>query len=707
MLSQQTQKEFQQPSCVIYYKRDLNGTHHSKELRPLLKGGGSAVSRQSSKISPDPKLADHSTYRSSLHDSTPAPNIEPKENAEQQTTKLATTNITNQTESESCTFTTKLDLDNTSPPFRIRIVTNENKCVTPTILFQQTKVKDAEVDATQSFPEFKTSIYSPPPPYEEFHTLPQDPMENLPDTIPTNENELDLYNDLPNIPDDRDTDQDPIESKDLVKVSSKEMPGVLDPISEAEKEGIVSVDGTVKGVGHLKLRQNVIQDNEKATSSLQNWGLDVVNRDLPSDVYQGMLEHSPDAVVFIDTEGVILRANFAFLKLFEYTTPESQKILYGSNIRIIIPPRFHTLHDEGMKRFMSTGQAKVVGLRQAVEVAAIKSGGEEFPIELSLSHAKSLAMGVVFIGFIRDISTRKRQEAKFAKEKEKTEKLLGHVLPPCVIERLKKGMFPIAERFEGVSVMFFDISGFTSMSSTMKSEEVVNMLNGLFVGCDGLMSESYPQLEKIKTIGDSLMVTTSTFQPLAVHFKSDSHQECIMNENRVQVIEKEREYRAASCASDLINYALDILALTKDCHKIRIGINTGTVNAALVGLNRFQADVFGDAVNTASRYESNGEPGRLHISPTTMQLVNKYFATDFVIESRGTFYAKGKGEVEGYFVTRAPGTIWAMKEATRILPYREVVHQWKSQSGMPSDLENAEQQLKSLFREQSSFHKLG
>jgi class 3 adenylate cyclase/HAMP domain-containing protein len=206
-------------------------------------------------------------------------------------------------------------------------------------------------------------------------------------------------------------------------------------------------------------------------------------------------------------------------------------------------------------------------------------------------------------------------------EKQESERLLLNVLPAPIAERLKAGEGLIVDRFESVSVMFADIVGFTSLSSRIPPEQLVSMLNDLFSTFDKLAEKH--GLEKIKTIGDAYMVVAGIPQPMEKH----AHAIAIMGLDMMTAIEDFSKRHG----SDL---------------KIRLGIHTGPVVAGVIGQKKFIYDLWGDTVNTASRMESHGVPGRVHVTDATRALL----AETFQLEAREPIEIKGKGLMQTYLI---------------------------------------------------------
>lgn len=206
-------------------------------------------------------------------------------------------------------------------------------------------------------------------------------------------------------------------------------------------------------------------------------------------------------------------------------------------------------------------------------------------------------------------------------ERQKSEMLLLNILPPKIAERLKKGEKIIADKFESVTVLFADIVGFTNMSARVSPEHLVENLSMIFTTFD-LLAAKY-KLEKIKTIGDAYMLVGGLPEPTPNH------------------------------AAQVVRMALDacheIEVLTEELDEkisIRIGIQTGPVVAGVIGMRKFAYDLWGDAVNTASRMEATGEARRVHCTEDVYLLLRNEF--DF--EERGLIDVKGKGQMKTYFV---------------------------------------------------------
>ncbi len=184
-------------------------------------------------------------------------------------------------------------------------------------------------------------------------------------------------------------------------------------------------------------------------------------------------------------------------------------------------------------------------------------------------------------------SERDRQ-VKLARFQEQ-EKILHNILPAQIADRMIEGEKTIADSHEHVSVFFSDIVGFTKLSQRVSAEELVGMLNGIFTQFDQLARKH--GLEKIKTIGDAYMAVCGA--PIQV----DNHAE-----------------RTALFALEVVELMNNYTTDSGDKVMIRIGLHTGSVVAGIIGENKFAYDMWGDAVNTASRMESHGEAGKIHVS---------------------------------------------------------------------------------------------
>jgi len=206
-------------------------------------------------------------------------------------------------------------------------------------------------------------------------------------------------------------------------------------------------------------------------------------------------------------------------------------------------------------------------------------------------------------------------------EQEKAETLLLNILPPEIANILKNEPRTIAEQFEGASVLFADVVNFTPMSAKMTPVELVELLNEVFTHFDALV-EKYG-LEKIKTIGDCYMVASGVPRPRPDHAQALTRMALEM-----QAYVQHRQFRGQTLS-------------------FRIGINSGPVVAGVIGRKKFIYDLWGDAVNTASRMESHGQGNSIQITRATYELIH----SEFVCEPRGTVQVKGKGELEVWFVT--------------------------------------------------------
>ena len=183
-----------------------------------------------------------------------------------------------------------------------------------------------------------------------------------------------------------------------------------------------------------------------------------------------------------------------------------------------------------------------------------------------------------------------RAEAAAEREYERSESLLSNILPPRVAERLKeRSRCVIADAYPEASILFADMAGFTARASDTTPEELVRFLNDVFTKLDGLVERH--GLEKIKTTGDAYMVVSGVPEPRPDHAEALAELALDMRDALVGLVDpKGREV------------------------PVRIGIASGPVVAGVVGTRKFFYDVWGDAVNIASRMESTGEAGKIQVA---------------------------------------------------------------------------------------------
>ena len=207
------------------------------------------------------------------------------------------------------------------------------------------------------------------------------------------------------------------------------------------------------------------------------------------------------------------------------------------------------------------------------------------------------------------------------REREKSERLLLNILPSAIAGRLKGGEKSIANGHEIVSVMFADLCGFTALSRKTTPADLVSMLNGIFTAFDHIVEEH--GVEKIKTIGDCYMLVGG------IPLHRDDHAAAV-----------------AECALEMLDALAALNRETGTELQMRVGIHTGPVVAGVIGKIKFTYDLWGDTVNVASRMESSGQPGRVHISEQTeAQLRGR-----FPLEDRGFVECKGLGPVKTFFL---------------------------------------------------------
>jgi class 3 adenylate cyclase/Tfp pilus assembly protein PilF len=233
--------------------------------------------------------------------------------------------------------------------------------------------------------------------------------------------------------------------------------------------------------------------------------------------------------------------------------------------------------------------------------------------------------GLVFLFSILIVRQRnkvKKEKQNVEIEKDRSDNLLLNILPAEVAEELKEKGTAEAKHFDNVTVLFTDFKSFTKVSEQLSPQELVDELHACFKGFDEIITKY--NIEKIKTIGDAYLAVCGL--PLAdeKHAKNVVHAALEIRE----FMEKRREKFGAKT------------------FEIRIGINSGSVVAGIVGVKKFAYDIWGDTVNTAARMEQHSEAGKINISETTYELVKEQFTCEY----RGEIDAKNKGKLAMYFV---------------------------------------------------------
>ncbi len=244
----------------------------------------------------------------------------------------------------------------------------------------------------------------------------------------------------------------------------------------------------------------------------------------------------------------------------------------------------------------------------------LESRQEELEREVSLRTEEVVAQKVKI----------EKQHEELKNEKKKSDDLLLNILPEEIADELKQKGFSDARYYDHVSVMFTDFVDFTKAAERMTPKELVDELHACFKAFDDIITNA--GIEKIKTIGDAYLAVCGL--PL----KDEGH-----------------AVKMVTAAFKIVEFIQERKKLLGEkTFDIRVGINSGSVVAGIVGIRKFAYDVWGDTVNTAARLEQHGEVGRVNVSQQTYELINDHFECTY----RGEITAKNKGSLKMYFVDR-------------------------------------------------------
>lgn len=435
------------------------------------------------------------------------------------------------------------------------------------------------------------------------------------------------------------------EDSPIMRLQGYKLHSQLLELQENYKDAIVYF----KRYDEIKTALEQKEKNTKLQSMVLQ--LDLANvkmseQQLSNDRMKQILDSALDGVISMDQSGIVTTWNPQAEKIFGWT---SEEVLGNKLSDFIIPPEYRVAHEKGLHRFMTTGEYKV--LHSRIEITAIRKDEVIIPVELTILPIK-IENTYSFSAFIRDISDRKKAEelmknynkslrdevSKQTQElavkndelilaNRETERLLDTILPKSISLRLKNGELTIAEKFPHTTILFADLAGFTEYAKSSDPVKIVRLLSTIFTEFDTI-AERYG-LEKIKTIGDAYMVASG-----------------------VPEYQEHHAYLIAKFAIDCFQWFNKYMESEGLVLQMRIGIHTGETVAGVIGTKKIAYDVWGDVVNTASRMESHGSPGKIHISKEMKSALEQYVG-EFSFASRGMIYIKGKGEMETFFVESA------------------------------------------------------
>ncbi|MGD1944587.1 MAG: adenylate/guanylate cyclase domain-containing protein [Leptolyngbyaceae cyanobacterium] len=246
---------------------------------------------------------------------------------------------------------------------------------------------------------------------------------------------------------------------------------------------------------------------------------------------------------------------------------------------------------------------------------------EKWVLEKGVPVSEPTAQPAVVEGFLTDITDRKEIEEALRVEQERSERLLLNILPASIADQLKRSTQSIAYRFDEATILFADIVNFTELSGALTPTALVDLLNEIFSAFDHLAERH--RLEKIKTIGDAYMVVGGLPSALPYHTRA-----------------------IAEMALDMQAAIAQFRRQDQSTFSLRIGIDTGPVVAGVIGLKKFSYDLWGDAVNVASRMESQGVADCIQVTESVYQLLKD----EYNFEQRGIIEVKGKGPMTTYWL---------------------------------------------------------
>ncbi|MFB8789179.1 MAG: adenylate/guanylate cyclase domain-containing protein [Potamolinea sp.] len=331
--------------------------------------------------------------------------------------------------------------------------------------------------------------------------------------------------------------------------------------------------------------------------------------------YRSIFENASDGIFQSSPQGRYITANRALARIYRYCSPE-ELMTQITNI-------WRQLYVDPTRSEDIATLLQMEDTVSDIESQVYRKDGKIIWISENIRTVRDSNGAVLYYeGTVADITERKKSEVALRQARKKAELLLLNILPQPIAERLKKGQRTIADSFEEVTVMFADLVEFTKYSAQTSPQALVETLNVIFSMFDRLAEKH--GLEKIKTIGDAYMVVAGLPTPRKDHAEA-----------------------MAQMALDMREAIAQYNSENGESFKLRIGINSGPVVAGVIGIKKFSYDLWGDTVNTASRMESQGQPGQIQVTRATYERLQ----AQYLFDERFPIHVKGKGEMTTYLLT--------------------------------------------------------
>ena len=306
------------------------------------------------------------------------------------------------------------------------------------------------------------------------------------------------------------------------------------------------------------------------------------------------------------------------------------KALKYLELRTVIEDSLHA--EETSKKLQQMEFQKVMlqdSIAKAQEASLIQEAHEEEIRQEEETRNISLGIGAFFVLLAGSFYGRwryvRKSKASLQIEKDRSENLLLNILPEEIAQELKETGKAAPKKYECVTILFTDFKDFTKLVASIPATTLIVELDDIFGQFDDIMDEV--GIEKIETIGDAYMAASG-----------------LPREN------PDHALRCVEAAFLMVEFLEQRNENSEISWNMRVGIHSGPVVAGVVGKKKFAYDLFGDSVNTASRMESNGQVGKVNISQASYELLKS--EPDLAFENRGKIEAKGKGEIEMYFVSK-------------------------------------------------------